>query len=204
MTCFYCSRVFCGRRDNPSVATQSFRPNPIVYLFIPLLLDAVYTLISLNETEDAQDLLREKRGRVTNVQRLSPSRVERLVSTVQKPLYSCWSATVRSPFFETHASRARSTVELAPRYLVQSVTRPRASVYFSRSAHGNGPGTGPAMMFFTRLFSYFLSEGSRGSRGTRTMAVIGRTRAGLTPFSGSMPRPMPSRGAKAPQRVQCG
>ena len=34
--------------------------------------------------------------------------------------------------------------------------------------------------------------------------MIGGTRAGLTPFSGSMPRPMPSHGAEASQCIQCG
>ena len=60
-----CSRVYCGLHDNLSVTTRSFRPNLIIYSFISLILGTVYTLISLNETEDAQDLLRENGRRVT-------------------------------------------------------------------------------------------------------------------------------------------
>ena len=95
------SRVHCGLHDNLSVTTRYFRPNLIIYSFIPLILGTVYTLISLHKRNGGRPGFITGERRASD-QRLSPSRVGRLLmSTVQKPLYGYWSVTVRSSFFET-------------------------------------------------------------------------------------------------------
>ena len=52
-TRFLCSKAFCERLDNVSVTILSFWSEFIISPFVSLLFGAVYTLIGLNETEDA-------------------------------------------------------------------------------------------------------------------------------------------------------
>ena len=196
-----CSRVLCGRRDNLSVATRSFRPNLVIYSFIFLLLDTVYTLISLNETADTQDLLQEKGGRVTNDYRLLA-----LDDCLCRPFRNLCMAVDLLPFvrhFSGHTRRERdppsnflfgTTVRDASKgFRVFVPTRSR-----KRTRHWAGDDALPSslLVFSPKRFERFPWNMEDGCDWRDKSRSDSPQRLDALTY-------LPSRGAKAPQCTHC-